>query len=441
MRAALLLAAVALAPAPVLANGAFPDTERVLLPADRPQTLILGTNFGLIVSEDGGAHWRWTCEHGAGDGGYRYTFSTDQRRLIGQAGRTLVVSEDLGCHWSTAGSQKETIPFDFFPDGADPAFALALIQDLQTGLNTVSRVDLRDPSAPPAVLHRAAMGEDLTTLESAASDPRLIYATLEPPPAAGRTRLLRSGDGGQTWTVQAIEGAADHANLQIAAVDPRAPARLYFRARAPLDQGEALLISEDAGKTVRVAFTTTGALAAFLPLADGALLATQELGVGQLFRLEGTAFVEATAAGIGARGFAERAGLLYAATDNLVDGFALAVSRDRGRTWQKVMAFADIEAISRCGDLPAACLGTCAMLVGRATLKPSLCMPPAEMDAGADVGLDAPVTAPKGGGCACRLGRRSAGGPWLGLLLLLASAWRRSSRAAPGAEKPRPGPR
>src|SRR5204862_3885162 len=115
------LVAVALAPAAALANGACPDTHRVLLPADQPQTIILGTNFGLIISEDGGQRWRWTCEHGDGNGGYRYTLSADQHRLIGQAGRALVVSEDLGCHWSSVAAQKETIPFDFFPDGADPA--------------------------------------------------------------------------------------------------------------------------------------------------------------------------------------------------------------------------------------------------------------------------------------------------------------------------------
>jgi len=34
---------------PALANGAFPDSDAILLPADRPQQVGLSTNFGLIL--------------------------------------------------------------------------------------------------------------------------------------------------------------------------------------------------------------------------------------------------------------------------------------------------------------------------------------------------------------------------------------------------------
>src|SRR5436305_14459038 len=47
---------------PARADGAFPASEAILLPADRPNSIGLATNFGLILSEDGGASWQWTCE-------------------------------------------------------------------------------------------------------------------------------------------------------------------------------------------------------------------------------------------------------------------------------------------------------------------------------------------------------------------------------------------
>ena len=42
------------APSPARANGAFPDAENILTPADRPQEIVLVTNFGLVTSTDGG---------------------------------------------------------------------------------------------------------------------------------------------------------------------------------------------------------------------------------------------------------------------------------------------------------------------------------------------------------------------------------------------------
>ena len=34
----------------------------LFLPADRPRSMILGTNFGLVVSDDDGANWYLVCE-------------------------------------------------------------------------------------------------------------------------------------------------------------------------------------------------------------------------------------------------------------------------------------------------------------------------------------------------------------------------------------------
>ena len=47
------------------ADGAFPDSQSVITPFDRPAELILPTNFGLVISEDAGQSWQWSCESDA----------------------------------------------------------------------------------------------------------------------------------------------------------------------------------------------------------------------------------------------------------------------------------------------------------------------------------------------------------------------------------------
>src|SRR4051812_25314166 len=44
------------------ANGAFPDEFSVHFPASAPHRILIGSNFGLLVSEDDGTTWRYACE-------------------------------------------------------------------------------------------------------------------------------------------------------------------------------------------------------------------------------------------------------------------------------------------------------------------------------------------------------------------------------------------
>jgi hypothetical protein len=44
------------------ANNGIPGSLGILLPLDRPRQIGLATTFGLILSDDGGQSWVWTCE-------------------------------------------------------------------------------------------------------------------------------------------------------------------------------------------------------------------------------------------------------------------------------------------------------------------------------------------------------------------------------------------
>src|SRR5207245_8372299 len=50
------------APGSARANGAFPDEFSIHFPPGAPHRVLIGANFGLLVSEDDGATWRYSCE-------------------------------------------------------------------------------------------------------------------------------------------------------------------------------------------------------------------------------------------------------------------------------------------------------------------------------------------------------------------------------------------
>src|SRR5690348_13534125 len=127
--AALLGAALSLAsPGAPRADGAFPNSETILTPAERPHDFLLVTNFGLIRSGDDGASWSWSCEQDANMYGRFYQWAPPpSNRLLAVANDLVVYSDDLACGWSTAaGMPAGTLVSDLFVDPSDGQHVLAL---------------------------------------------------------------------------------------------------------------------------------------------------------------------------------------------------------------------------------------------------------------------------------------------------------------------------
>src|SRR4051812_34644037 len=47
---------------PARGNGAFPDEFSIHFPPSAADRIIVGANFGVMISEDRGATWRYACE-------------------------------------------------------------------------------------------------------------------------------------------------------------------------------------------------------------------------------------------------------------------------------------------------------------------------------------------------------------------------------------------
>src|ERR1041384_3545480 len=113
---------------PALGNGAFPDSQAVITPADRPHEIMLATNFGLLPSTDDGRSWTWSCEQDPNGKRNLYQLGAPPgRRLFARDASGLVFTDDRGCHWTSAtGDLGGAVISDAFPDPNEAARVLAI---------------------------------------------------------------------------------------------------------------------------------------------------------------------------------------------------------------------------------------------------------------------------------------------------------------------------
>ncbi len=111
-------------------TAALPDRSGILLPLDRPQEIVPRHDFGLILSDDGGASWVWTCEQARDLDGERL-YASARRRAIASTRLSpltgLAFSDDESCSWQRAGGALDAARrvSDFFVDPSDPMRVLA----------------------------------------------------------------------------------------------------------------------------------------------------------------------------------------------------------------------------------------------------------------------------------------------------------------------------
>ena len=430
MLALLVALPVALGAATAHANGALPSSYGILLPADKPQEVVLATNFGMIVSEDAGKSWLWTCERPETSFGYLYGVGPAPRdRFYALSPDTgLALSDDGSCTWQrSGGALASLVASDFFIDrtNAERVVAVAAPVDSVTG-------DIGPPAVfqsmdggttfAEAPLYTAPAGANIVSLEIARSNPMVIYLGMYLKPDR-HPRLVRSADGGQTWVERDVEPTLGANEFRILTVDPDDENVLYMRVVA-LGM-ESVAVTRDAGLTFATPVTLTkGTLSAFARLASGTVL------VGGLLNqdsggMNGTAY-RSTDGGHTfvpwiltpqphILGLAERGGVLYLAGKNYSDGWALATSHDEGVTIAALSTYADVHGIKPCAM--AMCGDQCKLVSSQAVWTNDVC-------------TWVPETAPppSSSGCHCAAGEGTSGTAALWALASLAVAIHRRRR-------------
>ena len=422
-------------PAAVHANGAFPDSQSILTPADRPAQIIMATNFGVILSSDAGATWLWSCETDGNAYGTLYQMAPPPRdRLFTLANQALAYSDDGTCSWQTARGTLAGQPVtDAFvdPGNADRVLAIGAPASIY------SLFESSDGGATfGAPLYTAPADTAIFGVEIAHSDPMTIYVAMTSPMAA--PLLARSTDGGAHFSVSDLSADLGAGWLRIIAVDPEDPARVLLRFLGVNDQS--LALTTDGGVHASRPVTINGTFTSFVRLPSGTLLVgamVEGATVPALFRSRdrGASFEQLPGAPA-IRALSQRDGVVYAAADNFRDGFALGTSADEGATWQALFRFNQVQGILPC--LASRCQAACQTQVGIGLWPEAVCGTTATGSGGAggrpssDGGGGG---SGGGGGCGCDV---PAGRPrdaalvfvLVAVLAAIAAAGRRASRAS-----------
>jgi hypothetical protein len=173
--------------------------------------------------------------------------------------------------------------------------------------------------------------------------------------------LARSADGGGTWTRNDLTASLGRGNVRLIAVDPHNARKVFLLWNDPTN-GQTMAVTEDGGATAEIRWQPTGdgeVIKAFVVTASGAVLIATDLnGTAALHRSrDGGKTFDGMGNPPHIRGLSQRGPMLYAATDNFSDGYALATSRDDGTTWTALMSYDSIQAIAGC--VKATCRSLC----------------------------------------------------------------------------------
>jgi hypothetical protein len=351
------------------ADGAFPDSFSLFAPADQSSRLLLATNFGVLVTQDGAANWWVICEQAMqAPNGFNYQVGPPPaHRIFGVSLAGLSVSPDEGCSWGRAAvGASGAFVLDVFPDPGDATHVLAVALPLAGDAGPLPQVIYESRNGgdafPEPPIFLAPPSSAITGVEISRSQPGTYYASLVLSGGPPVPVLARSDDNGATWQLFDQSGAFGAARIGIAAVDPEDAQRVYLRV-APADGGaEGLGIVTDGGRAARLALTLSpgGRMTAFLRRADRSLLVAQGPIVppgppnGALASNNGGATWSSVMSNLHLRALAERGGALYLAADNYADGFAVGVSLDGG-TPTPLLAYHQICGIAQAPEVEANC--------------------------------------------------------------------------------------
>jgi len=351
------------APLPARADGAFPDEMSIHFPASAPHGILLATNFGLAISEDDGATWRYSCEpYVTGSQAYANLYQVAADGAVLAISGLLTRSADVGCTWTAAAGDYVlgTIFTDAFPDPNDASFVLATVNNTAGGSSIHSSHDGGRTFGPPLY----TSPDILKGIEISRSARGVFYATLFHPAAGGdpgRAMLLRSTDSGAHWSTTVI-AAPPGTEPRIAAVDPVDSNVVYLRLLSL--SSDAIAITTDGGATIPPpALMLPGEfLSSFLRADDGSLYAGTAGGRLYVRRPGETSF--ATRAGPRLRCLGQRPGTsrIFACGDMFTDSFSVGYSDDGGRTFQPLMKLTQLSGLLTCPSVQNACAAHWAVL-------------------------------------------------------------------------------
>ena len=239
------------------------------------------------------------------------------------------------------------------------------------------------------MLYRTSGSDLAISVEIARSDPRVVYVALTDQDQ--HPKLARTSDAGVHWTVNDLSADLGVGLMRIIEVDPDDADTLLLR-WSSVAGGEAIAVTHDGGVTASKPLSIPHYFTSFTRMSDGALVMSAVVAVspavkaGLFVSHDGAMSFQENDAVPAVVALAQRGGVLYAATDNFSDGYALGASSDLGATWQPVVRFDQIGSIMECLQTNPQCQASCEALAGNGLGSSGQIWPEAVCTAGAAPG-------------------------------------------------------
>jgi photosystem II stability/assembly factor-like uncharacterized protein len=281
--AAALCATAMLSADGAAANGRYPASTQIVFSTDAadPDRIVVRTTYGLLISRDSGATWRWLCEGALGVPGVSVedpsiALSANDALVVGLDEGLEVSRDGLGCNFDCIGgpvAEQSIVDLAAVPGAPHSVLALGSTLVFDDG-GAVPLHDTRVWQTSDDGAHWSQRGSSLdptvavTTLDVAASDPERLYVSGTRGFGGTRTAsLFVSTDGGESWTERPLPfDPATEVSVFIGAVDPGNADRVYVRTSGL----SRLLVSGDAGRSFQIPLTLTGQMLGFAITSDGA---------------------------------------------------------------------------------------------------------------------------------------------------------------------------
>lgn len=398
------------------ANGRSPGTSTIHFRRGMEQHVVAGMTFGLVVSRDGGATWRWMCEDAIGYGGTYdpdYVFSSTDA-LFATTFTGLKVMRD-GCTFEAPNGPKFVSRIAEGPDGKLYQATVDTSSPTNPGDSRIYRSD-DDGATWPVSSMPGVTNDWWQSIEVAPSDGSRVYLAgyrFGPNPGGGGNvksfLLFRSDDAGVSW--QALPTAElitmPNSAIEIAGISHTDPDLVFARVKLEDNAlADALYRSTDGGATWK-RILGKGSAISFVVRRSGELVAATQAQGAARSTDNGESWIDLVAPPH-INCLAENgAGEVWACTQNYggmqapSDGYGIMKSADLA-TWQPVLKYQEMAGPVACADGTVqkdTCdrdmwCGLCAQLgceSGRAECSPAADTVPDDPDQGCCKGSAAPA--------------------------------------------------